>query len=83
MKSFVYPEGVIHNAMKQLMDSRSVLNSYTNKGYSKTILDQLPNEQETTVRTDVESRNHVEANPAQIEACMDSNGECFACKHLY
>ncbi|GFX71687.1 uncharacterized protein TNCV_4131331 [Trichonephila clavipes] len=38
------------------------------RGYSKVILDQLPNEQETAVRTDVESRNHVEAIPAQIEA---------------
>ncbi|GFU76156.1 hypothetical protein TNCV_3036881 [Trichonephila clavipes] len=36
-----------------------------------------PNEQETAVRTDVESRNHVEAIPAQIEACMDSNGRMF------
>ncbi|GFV62473.1 hypothetical protein TNCV_630521 [Trichonephila clavipes] len=43
-------------------------------GYSKAILDQLPNEQETAVRTDVESRNHVEAIPTQVEACMDSNG---------
>ncbi|GFY14361.1 hypothetical protein TNCV_1021261 [Trichonephila clavipes] len=48
------------------------------RGYSKAILDQLPNEQETAVRTDVESRNHVKATPAQIEACMDSNGGCFA-----
>ncbi|GFW50789.1 hypothetical protein TNCV_3590711 [Trichonephila clavipes] len=48
------------------------------RGYSKVILDQLPNEQETALRTDVESRNHVEAIPAQIEACMDSNGGCFA-----
>ncbi|GFW74858.1 hypothetical protein TNCV_5138371 [Trichonephila clavipes] len=32
--------------------------------YSKVILDELPNEQETAVRTDVESRNHVEAIPA-------------------
>ncbi|GFW49092.1 hypothetical protein TNCV_467201 [Trichonephila clavipes] len=47
------------------------------RGYSKAILDQLPNEQETAVRTDVESRNHKEAIPAQIEACMDSNGGCF------
>ncbi|GFT88407.1 hypothetical protein TNCV_1294311 [Trichonephila clavipes] len=47
-------------------------------GYSKAILDHLPNEQETAVRTDVASRNHVEAIPAQIEACMDSNGGCFA-----
>ncbi|GFT68323.1 hypothetical protein TNCV_659311 [Trichonephila clavipes] len=48
------------------------------RGYSKAILDQLPNEQETAVRTDVESRNPVEAIPAQVEACMDRNGECFA-----
>ncbi|GFT86051.1 hypothetical protein TNCV_3256781 [Trichonephila clavipes] len=48
------------------------------RGYSKAILDQLPNEQETAVRTNVESRNHVEAIPAQIEACMDSNRGCFA-----
>ncbi|GFX70314.1 hypothetical protein TNCV_2955341 [Trichonephila clavipes] len=48
------------------------------RGYSKAILDQLPNERETAVRTDVKSRNHVEAIPAQVEACMDSNGGCFA-----
>ncbi|GFW34012.1 hypothetical protein TNCV_286961 [Trichonephila clavipes] len=48
------------------------------RGYSKAILDQLPNEQETAVRTDVKSRNHVEAIPAQIEACMNSNRGCFA-----
>ncbi|GFV63866.1 hypothetical protein TNCV_5138711 [Trichonephila clavipes] len=48
------------------------------RGYSKAILDQLPNEQETAVTTDVDSRNHVEAIPAQVEACMDSNGGCFA-----
>ncbi|GFT75699.1 hypothetical protein TNCV_4192211 [Trichonephila clavipes] len=48
------------------------------RGYSKAILNQLSNEQETAVRTDVESRNHVEAIPAQIEACLDSNGGCFA-----
>ncbi|GFV12534.1 hypothetical protein TNCV_1534171 [Trichonephila clavipes] len=48
------------------------------EGYSKAILDQLRNEQETAVRTDVESRNHVEAIPAQVEACMDSNEGCFA-----
>ncbi|GFV19186.1 hypothetical protein TNCV_3224041 [Trichonephila clavipes] len=48
------------------------------RGYSKAILDQLPNKQETAVRTDVESRNHVEAIPAQVEASVDSNGECFA-----
>ncbi|GFU52486.1 hypothetical protein TNCV_2983661 [Trichonephila clavipes] len=35
------------------------------------------NEQETAVRTDVESRNYVEAIPAQVEACVDSNGGCF------
>ncbi|GFU20853.1 hypothetical protein TNCV_5059741 [Trichonephila clavipes] len=48
------------------------------RGYSKAILDQLPNGQETTVRTDLESRNHVEAIPAQVEACTDSNGGGFA-----
>ncbi|GFW00427.1 hypothetical protein TNCV_692661 [Trichonephila clavipes] len=37
------------------------------RGYSKAILDQLPNKQETAVRTDVESRNHVEAIPAQLK----------------
>ncbi|GFU65184.1 hypothetical protein TNCV_4056541 [Trichonephila clavipes] len=47
-------------------------------GYYKTILDQIPNEQVTAVRTDVESRNHVVEIPAQVEACMDSKGECFA-----
>ncbi|GFW21500.1 hypothetical protein TNCV_1533231 [Trichonephila clavipes] len=45
----------------------------------KAILDQLPNEQETAVRTDVESRNHVEAIPAQVEACVEAcNGGGFA-----
>ncbi|GFT89197.1 transposable element Tcb1 transposase [Trichonephila clavipes] len=39
------------------------------RGYSKVILDQLPNEQETAVTTDVYSRNHVEAIPAQVEVC--------------
>ncbi|GFW59014.1 hypothetical protein TNCV_2831201 [Trichonephila clavipes] len=48
------------------------------RGYSKAILNQLPNERETAERTDVESRNHVEAIPAQVEACMVSNGGCFA-----
>ncbi|GFW55420.1 hypothetical protein TNCV_118041 [Trichonephila clavipes] len=51
---------------------------HLSRGYSKAILDQLPNEQETAVITDVESRNHVEAIPAQVEFCMDSNGGCFA-----
>ncbi|GFX73433.1 hypothetical protein TNCV_3402441 [Trichonephila clavipes] len=36
------------------------------KGYSKAILNQLPNERETAEKTDVESRNHVEAIPAQV-----------------
>ncbi|GFV43571.1 hypothetical protein TNCV_1690151 [Trichonephila clavipes] len=47
------------------------------RGYSKAILDQLPNEQGTAVTTNVDSRNHVEAIPAQVEACMNSNGGCF------
>ncbi|GFX06111.1 hypothetical protein TNCV_446861 [Trichonephila clavipes] len=51
---------------------------FLERGYSKAILNQLPNERETAERTDVESRNHVEAIPAQVEACMVSNGGCFA-----
>ncbi|GFT63370.1 hypothetical protein TNCV_3696281 [Trichonephila clavipes] len=42
------------------------------------ILDQLPNEQETALRTNVETRNHGEAVPAQFEAFIDSTRGCFA-----
>ncbi|GFV67807.1 transposable element Tcb1 transposase [Trichonephila clavipes] len=40
-------------------------------GYSKAILDQLSNEQETAVRIDGESRNNGEAIPAQLEALSE------------
>ena len=46
---------------------------HVSRGYSKTILNQAKEEQETVVRTGVESRDHSETTSAQVEACKGND----------